>query len=129
MPADVINLGPPTDQRPKEERAFEAAIAALRGVTVARDTAVRALDELAQALVWEGETVETTLALPLNEALQRHHAVTLALWQHIDHLKTEHLCNEDFDAFDELTRNEVPQLEEEWTAWKRWNWPGEGDDG
>lgn len=127
MTADVIELRQqPNDRRPKKEQAYEAAIAAIRGVVAARDTAVRALEDLAESFVGSDETVEGTLALSLEEALDMHHSTTIGLWQLIRFVQTEDL---DGDHFENLTKLDVPELEEAWTQWKRSNWPEEGDDG
>ena len=119
MPADIIEIRPPTDTRPQHDRAFQGAIAALLALVEARDGAVAALDQLAEAfVVYDVETYEETLALPFGEILERHSSATIALWQHIGFMKAN---LDDPDVFDVLKRLDMPELEETFAAWKRAN--------
>jgi hypothetical protein len=128
MPADVIQIGTGAadDSRPKEDRAYQAVVAAVRALVEARDATMSALDEFAEAFVaGEHETYEEFLALPLGEILRRQSTETIALWHHIGFVKAN---LEEADAFDVLTRLDMPELEEAFATWKRANGLGGEDD-
>jgi hypothetical protein len=126
MPADLVEIRPTVDKRPRYERAFREAVRALRGVIEARDDAIRALDDLAGAFVALDETFEQTAARPLSDILESYYGETLAIWQHIAFVKVN--FDEQGDIFDGLTGFDIPELEDRYAAWLRKNGFEEADD-